>query len=184
MEIRRATVSDAAGIARVHVLGWQTVYRGALPQAYLDSLDPAQHAQMWSGLLPTQEWPRAGTLVAVSDSEIVGFAGFCPSRDADADPVVVGEMATLYLLPSVWRSGLGSRLMDASLAVLAEAGYRESTLWVLDANDRARRFYEATGWHHDGTVERKESDTLTLTELRYRRPLVHTPPTYPQPASS
>ena len=119
-----------------------------------------------------QEWPRAGTLVATSGMDtagIVGFAGFCPSRDNDADPLVVGEMATLYLLRDHWGTGLGRRLMDAAMSVLGEAGYREATLWVLDANERAQRFYRAGGWRPDGTVQQDLSHGLKLRELRYRR---------------
>src|SRR2546429_3657474 len=103
MVIRRATAEDAAGIAVVHVLGWQTVYRGVIPQDYLDNLDPVQRAEMWVGRLAAQEWPRAGTLVATSGADVEGFVGFCPSRDGDADPLVVGEIATIYLQPTQWR---------------------------------------------------------------------------------
>jgi len=169
--IRRATVEDAAAIAVVHVRGWQAVYRGALPQDYLDNLDPAKRAERWSGTLAAQEWPRAGTLVATSDVDIVGFAGFCPSRDDDADPLVVGEINTIYLLPSHWGAGVGRALMSRAITVLGEAGYREATLWVLDANERAQRFYRAGGWQHDGTVKREEMDRIRLRELRFRRAL-------------
>ena len=169
MEIRRATADDAKGIAVVHVLGWQTVYRGTMPQAYLDNLDPVQRAEQWAQRLAAQEWPGSGTLVATSEAGVVGFAGFCPSRDGDADPSVVGEMATLYLLPDQWRTGLGSRLMSESMAVLQQAGYREATLWVLDRNDRALRFYEAIGWQPDGAVKQDDTYGFDLRELRYRR---------------
>src|SRR2546423_12906189 len=121
MVIRRATAEDAAGIAVVHVLGWQTVYRGVIPQDYLDNLDPVQRAEMWVGRLAAQEWPRAGTLVATSGVDganvgnVEGFVGFGPSRDGDADPLLVGEIATIYLHPTQWRAGLGRRLVGVAL---------------------------------------------------------------------
>jgi hypothetical protein len=53
-------------------------------------------------------------------------------------------------------------------ATLDELG-RPVTLWVLEANDRARRFYEIAGFLPDGS--RKPADLpggVRLPELRYR----------------
>ena len=36
--MRLAMSADAAAIARLHVASWQTAYRGALPDDYLDRL--------------------------------------------------------------------------------------------------------------------------------------------------
>ena len=35
---------------------------------------------------------------------------------------------------------------------LAEAGFSEAILWVLQGNDRARSFYEGEGWSPDGAT--------------------------------
>lgn len=59
--------------------------------------------------------------------------------------------------------------MTAALDVLAAAGYRQATLWVLDSNWRARRFYHAGGWQADGTVKTDDTRGFPLTEVRYRR---------------
>ena len=59
--------------------------------------------------------------------------------------------------------------MDAALGRLAEAGFHQATLWVLDTNVRARRFYEAAGWSADGTVKRDERLGFPIREVRYRR---------------
>jgi ribosomal protein S18 acetylase RimI-like enzyme len=61
--------------------------------------------------------------------------------------------------------------MSAALETLARAGYREATLWVLETNARARRFYEAGGWRGDGAVRQDEVDGVLLTDLRYRHPV-------------
>ena len=63
----------------------------------------------------------------------------------------------MYLLPSAWGKGIGRRLMDVALARLAEAQFDQVTLWVLDSNARARRFYEAGGWLADGAQKTEES---------------------------
>jgi len=170
MRVRRAEVGDAAAIARVHVGSWRVAYRGLIPQDYLDRLDPEERREMWARGLATSRWPRSGTLVAEGDDGVVGFTHIGPSRDDDADPTV-GEVAALYALSAVWGTGVGRVLMAAALDGLSEAGYAQATLWVLDSNARARRFYEAVGWRPDGVVKVDATRGFPLSELRYRRPL-------------
>ena len=207
--IRAARVGDAAQIAVVHVRSWQGAYRGLLPQAYLDGLDPAERVGRWerslaeadaaraqaeAGRLGDAGWTeeagrsgdagrtdvagrtgvedgavRTGVLVADAGGGLLGFASYSPSRDSDADPGRVGEISAIYLLPSAWGKGIGKRLMDATLALMARAGFTQVTLWVLDSNVRARRFYEAGGWSADGGQKLDESRGFPITQLRYRR---------------
>jgi GNAT superfamily N-acetyltransferase len=79
----------------------------------------------------------------------VGFAQAVPSRD---DPPVRSlELATLYLRAAQHGSGLGQALLDAAV------GDRPTSLWVVEANARARRFYERNGFTADGAREVLES---------------------------
>jgi ribosomal protein S18 acetylase RimI-like enzyme len=60
--------------------------------------------------------------------------------------------------------------MGAALGALEADGYQRAVLWVLAANNRARRFYERAGFTTDG-----ESNILAglggVLEVRYARPL-------------
>jgi GNAT superfamily N-acetyltransferase len=194
--IRAARAADAAQIALVHVRSWQSAYRGLMPQAYLDGLDPAQRVGRWELVLAEAEAEaeagagaggkvgdgaevgtgagagRTGVLVADVRGTLLGFASYSPSRDDDADQRQVGEIGAIYLLPGAWSQGIGRRLMDAALACLAEVGFSQATLWVLDSNARARRFYEAGGWSADGAREVDESRGFLLAQMRYRRSLL------------
>lgn len=142
-----------------------------MPQAYLDGLDPAQRAGRWGRLLAEIDRTRGGVLVADDGRHILGFVSYASSGDNDADPSRVGEVGAIYLRPDAWGKGVGRRLMDAAFGRLADAGFAEATLWVLDSNVRARRFYEAGGWRADGEVEIDESRGFPITEVRYRRVL-------------
>ena len=53
--IRRATIHDASGIAKVHVDSWRTTYTGIVPQEYLDSLDYAARTELWKRQLTESE---------------------------------------------------------------------------------------------------------------------------------
>lgn len=175
--VRPASPEDAARLAAIHVRSWQVAYRGLLPDEYLDRLEPADRVERWRRILLDTDWSRGGVLVLAADGELaddadlLGFAGFGPSRDADANPAQVGEIAAIYLLPEVWGSGLGRQLMAAALAGLAGAGYAQATLWVLDSNVRARRFYVSGGWGEDGASQRDETLGFPMTKVRFRRPL-------------
>ena len=43
------------------------------------------------------------------------------------------------------------------------------TLWVLEANTRARRFYEKAGFAPDGTSKPADLFGVMLPKLRYRK---------------
>jgi ribosomal protein S18 acetylase RimI-like enzyme len=169
--IRVARVADVPQIAVVHVRSWQGAYRGLLPQAYLDGLHPAQRAGQWGRLLAAMNDGRSGVLVADEGGDLLGFVAYSASRDDDADAGRVGEIDAIYLRPSAWGQGIGRRLMGAGLARLAAAKFEQATLWVLDSNVRARRFYEAGGWVADGTGKVDESHGFPIAEMRYQRPL-------------
>ena len=171
MDIRPARMTDVAEIAAVHVRSWQAAYRGLLPQAYLDGLDPGQRTGQWERVLSTADWSRGGTLVADAGERLSGFVSYGPARDDDADSGQAGEIYAIYLLPAAWDEGTGRQLMAAALGRLGEAGFGQVILWVLDSNVRARRFYEAGGWHADGPVKQDDSFGIPLTEVRYRRSL-------------
>jgi GNAT superfamily N-acetyltransferase len=166
--IRPAEVSDAGQIGLIHVRSWQSAYRGKIPQDHLDGLDPAERAGRWRRTLEIIDRARADILVADSGGEVVGFAGYGPCRDADADPGRTGQLATIYLLPEVWGTGTGRKLLAAAVDGLAALGYLEATLWVLNSNDRGRRFYVKAGWTEDDLTRVDDSLGVTLNEVRYR----------------
>ncbi len=50
-------------------------------------------------------------------------------------------------------------------------GFRDIMLWVLETNERVRRFYERTGFRRDGTIKIEYREGFELRELRYHRSL-------------
>ncbi|WP_281420958.1 GNAT family N-acetyltransferase [Actinoplanes auranticolor] len=166
--VRSATVDDALVLAVVQTRSWQEAYRGKVPQQHLDQLDPSRRRHGWLQLLQSDQAP-AGTLVADHpDDGVVGFINVGPGEDTDTDPALVGQVRAIYILPEHWGRGAGRLLMNAGLDRLEAGGYREVVLWVLEANDRARRFYEAGGWQIDGASRTNDSRGAPLVEVRYR----------------
>jgi GNAT superfamily N-acetyltransferase len=160
---------DAPGIADVHVRSWQVAYRGLIDQDFLDRLSHAEHLSMWRHRFEAAD-PDLHVLVAEAGGEIVGFSSFGPSKDDDAG-VSTAEVYAVYLAPDWFGGGVGRRLLARVVEALAGLGFRDCTLWVLELNDRARRFYEVAGWHWDGARSVHPYGALTEPILRYRRAL-------------
>jgi GNAT superfamily N-acetyltransferase len=170
MNVRSANVTDAAGIAVVHVASWQQAYAGLIPQHYLDSLSVQDRTQTWQQILSQPPIPGAATLVAEQDRRIIGFASIGPSRDDDAEPNTQ-ELWGMYLHPDHWGAGYGHTLHAQALSGLRASGSTttaEATLWVLAGNKRARRFYEQHGWSADGAEKTDWRGDIRLDEVRYR----------------
>lgn len=135
-------------MAGIHVRAWQEAYPGQVPQWFLDSLSVKSRQQAWTEMIGHPD-PGAGVLVLEDEAKIVGFTGFGPSQDSDASPGT-GEIGSIHLRAGVWGSGGGRLLMSAAVDLLRKSGFTSATLWVLDTNVRAHRFYEAAGWVADG----------------------------------
>lgn len=170
--IRKATPEDAPAIARLHVRTWQATYRGQMPDAYLDALDPAARLPLWTRVLAD---PASRVSVAEVDGAVMGFCSLVVSRDDDAGPGV-GEIAAIYVDASRWRAGVGRALLDAAIADARAHGMRELTLWVLRGNEGARAFYEAHGFRTDGAAKVEERTGFPIHEVRYRRSVSETAP--------
>lgn len=166
-EVRDAIPADAHQVAGVHVRSWRSAYRGLIDQAYLDALTPAAWTHKYDFSRMGLRVPK--TLVAVRDDTVIGFASVGLCRDDDlAD---LGELMAIYVDPDHTRTGTGRLLIGAARERLAARGFTHAALWVLQDNDRARRFYERDGWLPDGTRRTRSYGGTPVQEARYRRTL-------------
>jgi GNAT superfamily N-acetyltransferase len=136
-----------------------------LPDEYLDRLSVDEREAMWLGVFADPD-RRNGAFVAEEGGRVVGFASFCPSRDEDAAEGT-GEVPAIYVEPSAMGKGVGRELLEEATAELRLAGFTRATLWVLEANERARRFYENEGWAWDGAVSTHLFDCANEPVVRY-----------------
>jgi GNAT superfamily N-acetyltransferase len=168
LAVRPAQLDDAPALTVAHVRAWQAAYRGLLPQPYLDGLDVDERADAWRQRLsqPTED---ARSLVGTVDDRVAGFVSFGSARDEESGEG--GEVYALNVHPDDWGAGVGSALLSAAHAGLADLGFDESALWVLSGNARARRFYERHGWAVEENVRTRHLKGAALAEVRYARHL-------------
>jgi GNAT superfamily N-acetyltransferase len=148
LTIRPATFDDARALAVVHVASWRAGYKGLVPDAYLAQLSVDQRAAMWTRLLVDD----ASTVLVAG--EIDGFVAFEPAT---------AEIRALYVAPRRFRTGIGTRLLEAAHAQLGGS----TALWVLEGNEPAFAFYARHGYARDGATTVHEP--TGLTEVRMTR---------------
>lgn len=160
VNLRTATVSDAAAVARVHHTTWVSTYGAILPPEFWAGMTLERRTGTWRRWLTNGAAPD----IAEVDGEVVGIAmaGDSVEQD-DILPVRDRQLYLLYVLEAHHGTGVGQALLDA--AVPPGTG---AQLWVAEDNPRARRFYERNGFVADGTRIIAES-TAGLAELRMVR---------------
>lgn len=164
MDIVKATADRAEDIGYVHAMSWRGAYRGIVPDEYLDNnFTPEKRAAVFKKVL--QSGNTEYFYIAYLNGQPIGMLAIGKSRDDDADDST-GEVGAIYLLPDYWGKRYGKQLMDFAVERFNELSCKKITLWVLEENKRARRFYEKYGFVSDGT--KKELNIgKTLIAVRY-----------------
>ena len=162
--LRLATIEDAEIIATIHVRTWQTAYEGIIPHQYLASLSIQERANLWGKAISEQ---HCTVLLAIVPHGEAGFISFGPSRDKDGNGKA--EIYAIYILPKFWHQGIGGELLDAAERRINDNHFIAVTLWVLEKNALARKFYETRGFDLDAARKEETIGGFLLTELRYEK---------------
>jgi ribosomal protein S18 acetylase RimI-like enzyme len=169
MTLRIAVTSDAEKCARVHVAAWQAAYRGLVPEAFLAGFTVEKRTTV---VRTSLEAHSEETWLLEEGNEPVAILTIGPNRDEDLDKQKVGELWGIYITPTWWRRGIGTKLVNEAERMLSSRGYEQVVLWVLDGNGPARRFYEAMGYGVDG-AEKMVTLGVSLKVVRYMKSLFH-----------
>lgn len=163
--IRAATLDDADEIARVHVQVWRETYRGVMPDVFLAGLSVEQRAAMWKRVIDENSGAPNLWVLENVDKAIIGFGCIGTARDERLG--AEGEVLAINLLDVVKRRGLGRALFAHLLGLLKQRGFASAGLWVVTANESARRFYEAMDGKA-GAIRTLDSDLPVSEEISYR----------------
>lgn len=138
--LRTAGPADAAAIAALHVRSWRAVYRGILPDAYLDGPADLERLEYWRGTLGHAD-PSDLILVLVAPDGLRGFTA-CRMPCEDGYDACIDN---LHIDPDRRGGGFGRTLLGVAAGMLAARGARNVFLWLFDGNDAAGRFYARLG---------------------------------------
>ena len=143
--IREPDVTEAERWDEFIVAEQAAVYRGTVPDDFAD-----RHRAQRDPEARTNAFAEPGTtvrLIAEIDGELVGAVEACDAPaaweralgfadDAPADR----ELGRLYVSERARGTGLAATLMQAAL------GDDDAYLWIIDGNERAKRFYARRGF--------------------------------------
>ena len=91
--IRSAESRDIETIAEIHFSAWQSVYRGKIPDGYLDSLKLEEFRDRWISYLNKENYK---ILVIEVQNEVLGFICFGPSDDKGLNNTNTAEILYIY----------------------------------------------------------------------------------------
>jgi GNAT superfamily N-acetyltransferase len=159
-------------LSAVGVLHWRSrdaAYAGVLSAETLARVSADSLAAWWT---ERWKWERETHRLTVAEAggTPVGFTYVGPSETPGC-----AELYAIHVEPELVGTGVGRQLMANALVQLAEIGGDRAVLWVLTANERARRFYERGGWLPDGGTRVEAVNGEPVPQLRLTRPLVSGP---------
>lgn len=165
--VRRARPNDAPAVGMVQAVVFRESYAGRVPDDVVARFEPDAFARAWRESLTAPPEGVHRLLVACAGEQVVGLSAIGPSQDPDAEPVW-GEVTVLGVHPDARRQGHGSRLLNASVDLLREAGAAAVALWLLADDEAARAFLIASGFAPDGAFRDRvvSPDGDTLREVR------------------
>lgn len=139
MKIRAAELSDAGGIAKVHVDSWRTTYKNIIPEEFLENLSYQSREELWINIIP-----KGIVFVAENDEgQIVGFSSGGKERSGDYKEYQ-GELSSIYILKEFQGQGIGKALVKSVTKELGKSGMNTMLVFVL-ADNNSTLFYEAMG---------------------------------------
>ena len=143
--VRDAERSEFAALAALQIRSWRDVYRGIMPDSYLDDeIEDDLHAR-WQKLRPSGD----DLVLIAEDGGLCGLITVWCKPDPYVD--------NLHVEPGERSKGVGERLMRTAARRLIQNGYNSVSLHVAADNLRAAAFYRRLEGSF-GIVERKQQE--------------------------
>lgn len=171
VRVRPARREDLRAVQRLVSDSWRVAYGDLLPPDALAFIADEERFQPLESLEYALESDDLHFLVALVDGEVVGEGQFATGPETHAfvspeDDEI--QLQSLYVAPNHWRTGVGSRLVEAGFDIVrddADAVLVEA----LAKNDDARRFYRSMGFEKTG------DRVISLFGLPYRATIMRRP---------
>jgi GNAT superfamily N-acetyltransferase len=169
IEVVPPKADDALIIGAVYLRSWLAGYDGLVDPVRLEPVAAERAAYDWPAAIND---PDARFAVGYVDGSPAGVAKIGP----DPTEAVRGIwLELLYVAPGFWGTGVAAELLRWATDRTAADGATVMRLRVVDAQQRARRFYEREGWEYDPDVPPSHNDFFPL--LCMRRSLTNGGPT-------
>lgn len=165
LQFALAQPCDLEDMVRIHCEAWKSAYRGIISDDFIQRKNRSRY-EKWRGILSVENRKH---YIIRRNGIAVGMISMDLPREV-AEPETY-EIFGLYILPEYERMGYGTAAFRFAENRIRETGYRKISLWVLEPNLPARKFYEKLGFTADG-AERTSYYDKPIRLLRYTRSCV------------
>ncbi len=142
-----ARESDVEQIQQAAAESWHATYKDIYSPDYIVAF--LARAYSTESLLRSIRHSRSTFLVARGANHIEGLCHFGHGRDGP-------ELFRLYVVPSHWRMGVGSRLLQLMESRWIAQGVSEYFCYVHSRNEIGKAFYLKKGFVHDPSRDRED----------------------------
>ncbi|MEH7278051.1 GNAT family N-acetyltransferase [Bacillus toyonensis] len=149
IHIRRATKSDIAAIAKVHVESWKTTYTGIFENEILENVTFEQRKKQWEDIFQKEDNYQFRFVAETLNGKIIGF--------------IDGELYAIYLLQQYQGLKIGQKLFQALLSECIKNGMQSLLVWVV-TNNPAKKFYEK---YNPEKIDTKFLERVQVEETAY-----------------
>ena len=163
VEIRKVKNGDETDLAYIQTESWKAAFKNILSPEVLDRYTDMNKAiTMYRKLL---EENKGHGYILETGHKPHCIAWWDEAREKDmagyAEPICI------HSLRENWHRGYGSKMMNAVLDDIAEAGYSKAMLWVFEDNIRAIEFYKKHGFIASG---KKQPAFGAVEEMYTKKP--------------
>jgi GNAT superfamily N-acetyltransferase len=160
VRVRTATVEDAAIVADVYLRSWIAGYDGLVDPDELAGAAAARADYDWALVIAD---PASRVGLGFVDGSAAGVAVIGPDPTED---VRATWLERLYVAPEFWGTGAATALLRWALDQAGAMHAPFVLLRVVEAQERARRFYEREGWSYDADVPPAHNGFFPLLCMR------------------
>lgn len=135
-KILKASIEDSIGIAALIKAGWNSAYKGLIPDNYLKNMNEEEMAKRWQEHIENNK----KIYVYKINNELMGVIRFGKYEDTTSEDI--GEIMVLYVEPDNKRKGIGTKLFMHAKQELIKEGYKKMIIWCLKGNVQGANFYK------------------------------------------
>jgi len=152
IKIREADKHEYSEITDISIKTWKESYQDIIDANFLDNISSEERLK---GRIQWLSEPEKYSIVAVSNSKIVGFCDFGISRYFQYGK---GEIYAIYVLPEYQKKGIGYLLIQEAVNRLKDKNLVPCVIFSLEKNLVAQKLYTKMGFFAIDTVMKKIGD--------------------------